>query len=294
MLQASFQPTRPLRGATASGNAEAEALKKISTHAPLAGRDDAGAERQAGLRLISTHAPLAGRDLSPGKGFGIAVRISTHAPLAGRDRSRPASSRRDGISTHAPLAGRDNKTNERKQEKNKFQPTRPLRGATDNGCASDRPAEKISTHAPLAGRDIMPACKSCISRISTHAPLAGRDRYKAKKPLIVTTFQPTRPLRGATVHGNTARGAIVFQPTRPLRGATMDYGSPDMQHWISTHAPLAGRDRSAAQAAKNLQRFQPTRPLRGATCVRSRMRRARKHFNPRAPCGARRIHSCRN
>ena len=107
-----------------------ENIKSISTHAPLAGRDDAGAERQAGLRLISTHAPLAGRDLSPGKGFGIAVRISTHAPLAGRDRSRPASSRRDGISTHAPLAGRDNKTNERKQEKNKFQPTRPLRGAT--------------------------------------------------------------------------------------------------------------------------------------------------------------------
>ncbi len=67
----------------------------------------------------------------------------------------------------------------------------------------------------------------------------------------------------------------------------MDYGSPDMQHWISTHAPLAGRDhdglshyimeryfnpRAPCGARQTITRenvianlFQPTRPLRGAT-----------------------------
>ena len=45
----------------------------------------------------------------------------------------------------------------------------------------------------------------------------------------------------------------------------MDYGSADMQHWISTHAPLAGRDAGHTQGLHQLF----------------------DDFNPRAPCGAR-------
>ena len=61
----------------------------------------------------------------------------------------------------------------------------------------------------------------------------------------VTGFQPTRPLRGATLQTNT-RDIIdaIFQPTRPLRGATYQ-----------------------ADIAKYNEAFQPTRPLRGATSV---------------------------
>ena len=55
-----FQPTRPLRGATAYGLFTA-AMAEISTHAPLAGRDRRF-RRAAVHRAISTHAPLAGRD----------------------------------------------------------------------------------------------------------------------------------------------------------------------------------------------------------------------------------------
>ena len=56
--------------------------------------------------------------------------ISTHAPLAGRDSAVNYGQGSSGISTHAPLAGRD--ANFRLWIKliNKFQPTRPLRGAT--------------------------------------------------------------------------------------------------------------------------------------------------------------------
>ena len=56
----------------------------------------------------------------------------------------------------------------------KFQPTRPLRGATDK---LDRMAQSlgISTHAPLAGRDAPDPRLSGYVPISTHAPLAGRD-----------------------------------------------------------------------------------------------------------------------
>ena len=123
-----------------------------------------------------------------------------------------------------------------------FQPTRPLRGATEYiGSAAGDIA--ISTHAPLAGRDIT----------------YQLDRWSNN------TFQPTRPLRGATqryklhflhhsyfnprapcgARPGDAGGADNgrhFNPRAPcgarLRGSLYKYGAST----ISTHAPLAGRD----------------------------------------------------
>ena len=80
-----------------------------------------------------------------------------------------------------------------------------------------------------------------------------------------------------------------FQPTRPLRGATLI-----LHNWvkcsnISTHAPLAGRDRGNHYKLAAYLIFQPTRPLRGATFMRAVLFEGRLNFNPRAPCGARRV-----
>ena len=102
------------------------------------------------------------------------------------------------------------------------------------------------------------------------------------------TFQPTRPLRGATISGGrSTQRSPEFQPTRPLRGATLSSVPYPCDGWISTHAPLAGRDggTQAGDIAVNISThaplagrdgsvrpyrpvtflFQPTRPLRGAT-----------------------------
>ena len=56
------------------------------------------------------------------------------------------------ISTHAPLAGRDLLAQTCLTHCRKFQPTRPLRGATQKARIA-LSAQCISTHAPLAGRD---------------------------------------------------------------------------------------------------------------------------------------------
>ena len=82
---------------------------------------------------------------------------------------------------------------------------------------------------------------------------------------MTSVFQPTRPLRGATRGQGRGVGRRKFQPTRPLRGATGADCTGRRTTTISTHAPLAGRDSSA----------------------RSTATRARRNFNPRAPCGAR-------
>lgn len=56
------------------------------------------------------------------------------------------------ISTHAPFAGRDSEAMTAAQTLERFQPKRPLRGATR--AEGIQPSEAcISIHAPLAGRD---------------------------------------------------------------------------------------------------------------------------------------------
>ena len=168
---------------------------------------------------ISTHAPLAGRDrdilVAPQRG-----QISTHAPLAGRDGCCGVGDRRRRISTHAPLAGRDRPAPALGVRAFLFQPTRPLRGATE-AAKQLLALDLISTHAPLAGRDVKLGFLRARQRdFNPRAPCGAR------RPLLRT---PSHCLP-------------IFQPTRPLRGATPSWWRRGSTSRISTHAPLAGRD----------------------------------------------------
>ena len=58
----------------------------------------------------------------------------------------------DGISIHAPHAGRDTGAFTEDGKVEKFQSTRPMRGATGD-YNRDIFADAISIHAPHAGRD---------------------------------------------------------------------------------------------------------------------------------------------
>ena len=169
-----FQPTRPLRGATKPFILLYH-LAMISTHAPLAGRDPISTVANA-LGVISTHAPLAGRD-----GVCVIKPIQTRTHFNPR---APCGARRI-IGDILPKV-------------NRFQPTRPLRGATCDGWQNEKKVG-ISTHAPLAGRDewVVTSSKQMYG-ISTHAPLAGRDYLGVISASVDDIFQPTRPLRGAT------------------------------------------------------------------------------------------------
>ena len=154
-----FQPTRPLRGATGVRRVCIRTTL-ISTHAPLAGRDRVLVSLVPITSNFNPRAPCGARHVAAVHSRR-AGKISTHAPLAGRD-PRLASLMQDGhISTHAPLAGRDlcntlhrsNLTNFNPRApcgarlvlkvvvglKLKFQPTRPLRGATRHR----RPLKKL-------------------------------------------------------------------------------------------------------------------------------------------------------
>ena len=257
-----FQPTLPLRGAT-RGVPSARGHQQVSTHAPLAGSD--GANRL--LRRVGV--------------------VSTHAPLAGSDPAMTARASSSIVSTHAPLAGSDLATARASTGLRLFQPTLPLRGATD---ATPR-------YRP------------------THWSFNPRSPCGERLGLVVMqtntwTFQPTLPLRERlqTPKLQTAQGS--FQPTLPLRGATVPGVARHRLPQVSTHAPLAGSDtldefdysvwtpfqptlplrgatRSRSVPRKMRNSFQPTLPLRGATSRRTGTPCRPSSFNPRSPCGER-------
>ena len=246
-----------MRGATGTGDAVVT-LSRISTHAPP--------KRRNQHENISTHAPLAGRDQEGKQAYGSNEQFQPTRPLRGATDIR--------LDIRLP--------------QKQFQPTRPLRGATTSFVMSTTISRAISTHAPLAGRDGVVAHIAESPAISTHAPLAGRDaaassllpfffdfnprapcgaRPEAKAAAWVDeNFNPRAPCGARPARTAQGGGQLLFQPTRPLRGATARHGVPQQgPEEISTHAPLAGRDSG-----------------------RRSSRPRRKHFNPRAPCGARR------
>ena len=147
----------------------------------------------------------------------------------------------------------------------KFQPTRPLRGATALTACHSRALKNFNPRAPCGAR--RPPSRENFSprNFNPRAPCGARHGTKYYQGIFYP-FQPTRPLRGATEQGDLMTLIDAFQPTRPLRGATQFAGYNILPVIISTHAPLAGRDRSSRSTSAR-----------------------RANFNPRAPCGARQI-----
>ena len=142
-------------------------------------------------------------------------------PLRGATISPSRPIRGQRISIHAPLAGRD------------------ARGAR----AAPAPPP-ISIHAPLAGRDADAALlRHAGDGISIHAPLAGRDYNIIFSLYVLTLFQSTRPLRGATRTPQCrSAGDSYFNPRAPCGARRGSIATATQVISISIHAPLAGRD----------------------------------------------------
>ena len=172
-----------------------------------------------------------------------------------------------------------------------FQSTRPLRGATRPPHPLPR-LTKFQSTRPLRGATYCWRCRCCSHyNFNPRAPCGARP-LSAIYATTFLLFQSTRPLRGATTLDNRSCNQPYhfnprapcgarrrsepalhlppeFQSTRPLRGATLLVLGHVVVCGISIHAPLAGRDdKEATEVEVDL------------------------YFNPRAPCGARRIHTC--
>ena len=276
----------------------------ISTHAPRAG-SDTWQKMFATESLISTHAPRAGSDCKnyvndngrllfqptlPVRGatallhgFQFVKDISTHAPRAGSDIAGVEASSGARISTHAPRAGSDPSFLPCVSHSRRFQPTLPVRGATDQlDSAFNGP--DISTHAPRAGSDSFRLNPLVRILISTHAPRAGSDWVERAKSPVRTDFNPRSPCGERPKVPPLSSPLRLFQPTLPVRGATRRcVRTSTSTSSISTHAPRAGSDKRSRRCSSIPKRFQPTLPVRGATGARVSPVKARYQFQPTLP-----------
>ena len=148
----------------------------------------------------------------------------------------------------------------------KFQSTRPLRGATPAVLTYTFIIAYFNPRAPCGARPQGGNNMYNRIRISIHAPLAGRDVQLRGHHVQLRDFNPRAPCGARLVFRKFLSWRTTFQSTRPLRGATAHKQVCLVIPIISIHAPLAGRDRKCSGAAA-----------------------ADRNFNPRAPCGARRL-----
>ena len=190
-----------------------------------------------------------------------------------------------------------------------FQSTRPLRGATLKSAVWDKD-QAISIHAPLAGRDGYRGLS--VRRLQYFNPRApcGARRIVYCVQLEISPFQSTRPLRGATpsaprvlffrrisIHAPLAGrdalttgascAAMNFNPRAPCGARHNKDLTEGFLYRISIHAPLAGRDLGAL-ASKSKVAISIHAPLAGRDSTAGYLILPASHFNPRAPCGARR------
>ena len=193
-----------------------------------------------------------------------------------------------------------------------FQSTRPVWGAT-HSPASDPGCARISIHAPRVGRDSsFRRCPCTAAAFQSTRPVWGATRADGWRRYVLQHFNPRAPC-GARRRGRLAAhaGMANFNPRAPcgarlgqtVGGVTYYNISihaprvgrddeddwPRMQAWpISIHAPRVGRDSGRLSLSLPLYLFQSTRPVWGATPCAQCSKHRTHHFNPRAPCGARR------
>ena len=237
------------------------AKRRISIHAPLTG-SDLQATNETAYRHISIHAPLTGSDDRQYSRI-LWEYISIHAPLTGSDDDEAQKMLPNQISIHAPLTGSDSFQLCPFSGRGGFQSTLPLRGATCKGCEY-RNLFAISIHAPLTGSDLLaPYSNRGLSNFNPRSPY-GERLYAPERPIGVTLFQSTLPLRGATY---LSRGWSVYCT-------------------ISIHAPLTGSDRCTGHAKDDRRDFNPRSPYGERRLVTRRFCYG-TYFNPRSPYGER-------
>ena len=146
--------------------------------------------------------------------------------------------------------------------------------------------KEISTHAPHAGSDLGRRKAVHALVISTHAPHAGSDMGSPQEGNRAKYFNPRSPCGERPAHGSAGALFFGFQPTLPMRGATVLHVALCGVLHISTHAPHAGSDLDGFLVSV-LGDISTHAPHAGSDagwrCSRSR----RCNFNPRSPCGER-------
>ena len=128
--------------------------------------------------------------------------ISIHAPHAGRDRLLTAKTKSAAISIHAPHAGRDGTSAIGLPSYGHFNPRAPCGARPVQQAPPAARYNRFQSTRPMRGATVTRVVTLVTIVISIHAPHAGRDKTAPCRWAMTLKFQSTRPMRGATKSGS--------------------------------------------------------------------------------------------
>ena len=169
----------------------------------------------------------------------------------------------------------------------------------------------ISIHAPRAGSDVTRVRPSRRPRrfqstlpvrgatalwlwnrqpesISIHAPRAGSDYNRLFHQYKTGDFNPRSPCGERHLRSTATVNDVTISIHAPRAGSD---GITDIvieEATISIHAPRAGSDHFSARRLPNCNDFNPRSPCGERRLLFQGQRRFHTYFNPRSPCGERR------
>ena len=189
-----------------------------------------------------------------------------------------------------------------------FQSTHPLRGATFQCRQRSAHSTHFNPRTPCGVRPAYFIAFASFLNFNPRTPCGVRQRgrseatryrnFNPRTPCGVRLFCASflrianaisihAPLAGCDACAPTTPTALrEFQSTHPLRGATMDHNKEESLCTISIHAPLAGCDYSVGFRLKFLPNFNPRTPC-GVRRIHNQLCTEKDYFNPRTPCGVR-------
>ena len=193
----------------------------------------------------------------------------------------------------------------------RFQSTLPVRGATTMN-SKEQAAAFISIHAPRAGSDasanpflqvatdfnprspcgerqffLKQCAKACV--ISIHAPRAGSDRHAYNVRFGRCNFNPRSPCGERQENAPIGRGKRPISIHAPRAGSDSTFTRWSECGNISIHAPRAGSDESRTAPAIGAELISIHAPRAGSDVNNERIIILFRNFNPRSPCGERRV-----
>ena len=178
-------------------------------------------------------------------------------------------------------------------------------------CLFRLPSLHISIHAPRVGSDSRSGFAHRSSPISIHAPRVGSDSSRSTHNRLYPHFNPRSPCGERLQSRAVGVQRSLFQSTLPVWGATFSLLLYFCSFIFQSTLPVWGATSYSGNYERALQ-FQSTLPVWGATATRpagngiggrisihaprvgSDLEKPttsdlRKDFNPRSPCGERRL-----
>ena len=224
-----------------------------------------------------------GVDVTP-----VKIYISIHAPHAGCDNLSGIVEISFFISIHAPHAGCDRINGSAQSSPSGFQSTHPMRGATKWRSRHSNNLLFQSTHPMRGATTAVPAPVRRRRHFNPRTP-CGVRRENSHNEIILKIFQSTHPMRGATgCHRSPNRRPCYFNPRTPCGVRQTGKALTPAEEKISIHAPHAGCDASipARYIFGDISIHAPHAGCDDGDVVRDDKFH---HFNPRTPCGVRRL-----